>query len=364
MGRQPQRSRGQILDGPGVLPPRSEKPNAAKRPVQAGGRSTSGPQGALRRSSTENRSEAEPGVTRRREPGCQELSHHVDSFFILARYGRKMQTQPMLGHTRNHTLAQGGFTLVELSIVLVIIALVAGVVLTGQSLIADASIRSTISQISKYREAVTIFRLKYNGLPGDLNNTRALSLGLSPKVSLGRDSNRLITTGSSWTPSQCAEANLFWNDLSTIGLIEGRYTGTDTNYGIAGCGSPTPRDLMPVLKRNNNVYVVAYSDFAENQNYFAFYSGITAIAGYGEYTGIGAAFTPMQAYSIDSKMDDGTPLGGQVTARYNADSPTNPPSVPAAPANGVCVSNATGNPYNTLPDSGGNTVACVIRIPM
>ena len=267
----------------------------------------------------------------------------------------------MLGHTRNHNLAQGGFTLVEISIVLVIIALVAGVVLTGQSLIADATIRATINQISQYRTAVTVFRSKYNGFPGDLTNTRALNLGLSPRVA-GRNSDRLLLTGSNWSPSQCSEANLFWNDLSTLGLIEGRYTGTDTSYGT--CGNVSPRDLMPVLKSNTNVFVIAYSDLTENQNYFTFYSGITAIGVWGTYTGVGAAFTPMQAYSIDSKIDDGTPFGGQVTARYNGDSATNPLSTPAAPANGVCVSNATGNPYNTKSASGGDFVSCVIRIPM
>ena len=68
-----------------------------------------------------------------------------------------MQTQPMLGHTRNHTLAQGGFTLVELSIVLVIIALVVGGVFQGTELIRTAEIRSFLSQLDKYRIAVSNF---------------------------------------------------------------------------------------------------------------------------------------------------------------------------------------------------------------
>ena len=273
----------------------------------------------------------------------------------------------MLGNTRNHTLKNGGFTLVELSIVLVIIALVAGVVLTGQSLIADATIRSTITQVSKYRNAVTTFRIKYNGLPCDITNDRAIAFGFQAKTNASRNSDRLISTGANWTPDQCLETNLFWNDLSTSGLIEAGYTGIDNFYNTASCGTATPTSWMPTLQINSNVVVIPFSDTTENLNYFTFYGGVTAISSYGLYTGAGGAFTPMQAYSIDSKMDDGTPLGGQVTARYNTNynSLLAPPlSTPAAPANGVCVSNATDNPYNTKSASGGDFVSCVIRIPM
>ena len=71
----------------------------------------------------------------------------------------------------NHvTKKQGknkGFTLIELSIVLVIIGLIVGGVLVGQDLIKAAEIRATVSQVEGYNSAVNTFRLKYNGLPGD-----------------------------------------------------------------------------------------------------------------------------------------------------------------------------------------------------
>lgn len=55
-----------------------------------------------------------------------------------------------------------GFTLVELSIVLVIIGLVVDGVLVGQDLFCAAAVRATISQIEKYNTAantlfVTVF---------------------------------------------------------------------------------------------------------------------------------------------------------------------------------------------------------------
>ncbi len=49
-----------------------------------------------------------------------------------------------------------GFTLIELSIVLVIIGLIIGGVLVGKDLIKAAEIRATISQINKYNHAVLL----------------------------------------------------------------------------------------------------------------------------------------------------------------------------------------------------------------
>jgi prepilin-type N-terminal cleavage/methylation domain-containing protein len=51
-------------------------------------------------------------------------------------------------------IRQTGFTLIELSIVLVIIGLIVGVILVGPDLIEAATIRSQISQIDKYNTPV------------------------------------------------------------------------------------------------------------------------------------------------------------------------------------------------------------------
>jgi len=65
---------------------------------------------------------------------------------------------------------QLAFTLIELSIVLVIIGLVIGGVLVGQDLIGSAKNRAYVSQLVSYNSAVNTFKIKYNCLPGDCAN--------------------------------------------------------------------------------------------------------------------------------------------------------------------------------------------------
>src|ERR1700751_5263987 len=74
-----------------------------------------------------------------------------------------------------------GFTLIELSIVLVIIGLIVGGVLVGQDLIRAAEVRATISQIEKYKTAVNTFPGKYNATPGDMNASTATAFGFATR---------------------------------------------------------------------------------------------------------------------------------------------------------------------------------------
>ncbi len=68
---------------------------------------------------------------------------------------------------------KAGFSLLELSIVLVIIGLLASGVMVGQSLVRGAELRSVMNDHNKILSATNAFRLKYNALPGDMRNATA-----------------------------------------------------------------------------------------------------------------------------------------------------------------------------------------------
>src|ERR1019366_3549131 len=71
-------------------------------------------------------------------------------------------------------LMRQGFTLLELSIVLVIIGLLIGGIFVGQSLIHTAQLNSVISEFNRYQTSVQNFKMQYQALPGDMTNATAI----------------------------------------------------------------------------------------------------------------------------------------------------------------------------------------------
>ena len=66
----------------------------------------------------------------------------------------------------NNTLA---FSLIELSIVLIIIGLLVAGITGGASLIESAKIHTFYNSFNQYKQAVYAFYTKYDRLPGDFN---------------------------------------------------------------------------------------------------------------------------------------------------------------------------------------------------
>jgi prepilin-type N-terminal cleavage/methylation domain-containing protein len=213
-----------------------------------------------------------------------------------------------------------GFTLVELAIVLVIIGLIIGGVLVGKSMIDSAKVTATISQINRYNQALSTFRLKYDNLPGDIPDPTASHFGFLPRGQYAGegDGNSIIEGVSADAPSSNygyvqidGETATFWVDLSTANLIP------DTlNFGGPGGAYVTQADkaapyYLPTCKLVNGTYIYVLSMNGRN------FLGMSAIdtVGHGPPSGT-PGLTVTQAHSIDQKIDDGLPQSGNVTAIY------------------------------------------------
>jgi prepilin-type N-terminal cleavage/methylation domain-containing protein len=226
-----------------------------------------------------------------------------------------------------------GFTLIELSIVLVIIGLIIGGVLVGQDLINTATIRAQISQLEKYQAAVNTFRGKYGYLPGDIPDPDATQFGFATRgLYAGEgDGNGLIegiyqdaANSNAGTYEGSGETGMFWVDLSKAQMLDG-------GFNTAGPTTPTgvvPGNLigsyLPQAKLGRGNFIYVWSGGwpnncaggllpPDNINYF----GISA-AGHLWNSDLGGttAMTVSEAYNIDNKIDDGLPQSGSITALY------------------------------------------------
>ena len=233
-----------------------------------------------------------------------------------------------------------GFTLIELSIVLVIIGLVVGGVLVGRDLIRAAELQSVITDVNKITTAVNTFRGKYNALPGDMTNATAIwgsaggdsgdnytdscagSLPASGTLTCnGNGDGEINPLVGSLAGQYLYESFTFWQHLSLEGLVPGRFSGASGSGGpfIAMLGV----NVLPSRISNGGYtpYYLGTFDGTPAGNEFLNDYGTTLAFGSvlpGSVT-VGPVITPSDAFNIDRKIDDGQPAFGKVvTLRPNA----------------------------------------------
>lgn len=113
---------------------------------------------------------------------------------------------------------QGGFSLIEVAIVLVVIGTILGTVLQGRSMIASAEFKSFRQQLREYRGAFDSFRDRYDALPGDVAEAAARFGGPNPPAASG--GNGIIDNGPDCVGAT-QESCLAWQHLRFAGMLDG-----------------------------------------------------------------------------------------------------------------------------------------------
>jgi prepilin-type N-terminal cleavage/methylation domain-containing protein len=236
----------------------------------------------------------------------QEPLTFADSFFYRVKHDTKIIT------------SNKGFSLVELSIVLVILGLLVGGVLTGKSLIRAAELRSITTDHDRFVAAVQIFNEKYQAFPGDMTNATTFwgaaaacpGTHLQPSTdatTCNGDGNGRVFGGTATSN----ESYRFWQHLANAGLISGTYSGV-TGGGANDFTSVEANS--PTGKISNQLWFVWHwvNPMVSGGTWFDGEYGNRLSTGRMAADGEpgGGLLTGEELWGIDKKIDDGKPAKG------------------------------------------------------
>lgn len=215
-------------------------------------------------------------------------------------------------HKRQH-----GFTLIELSIVLVIIGLLAAGILIGRDLIRASELRADIAATEKLGLAVSTFKGKYGCLPGDCANATEFF----PQSANGNGNGRIVNTDlGSGNGTESAglehygqEPAFLMDHLARAQLIENApfdITLLDDAFSIG-------KGIYPLRSSAESGITLqcVYDDLSYSSvgcHYFMMGVARDVNTNIAALSTLKAPYDGKDARSIDLKIDDGKPLTGIV----------------------------------------------------
>ncbi len=237
---------------------------------------------------------------------------------------------------------QQGFTLIEMSIVLVIIGLIIGGIVKGQEVVAGARMKSQVAQVDAIKGAVFTFQDKYQFLPGDYKAHVALTTNSAID---GNEDGFISTTGTA-SPQPVAdtqdvsdassyEANGAWIHLAAANLLAGiQLQGTTPTMSSATAAWYGGR------VGNSFLWLSSFSSYGSVAPMVRLQGGTGAPS---------AILREQDAYALDLKFDDGVPATGAIVAN-------------SVTSNG-CTQNASSTNAGTYALNGSNAqnLSCAIN---
>ncbi|WP_082668322.1 prepilin-type N-terminal cleavage/methylation domain-containing protein [Tepidimonas taiwanensis] len=186
---------------------------------------------------------------------------------------------------------QGGFTLVEIAIVLVIIGLLLGGVLKGQELIENGRVKEATNTMNGVIAAYNGYYDRYKRLPGDDGPAGTLTArGAAWTGIAAGDADGSIEVTAAQTFTGAGEQDEFWRHLRAAGLV----TGSPADIGAAAL----PRNAWGGLIGITN-------DVTQGR------TAARLQICFGNVPGKAAA-------QLDTNLDDGRPDNGSIRATLGA----------------------------------------------
>jgi prepilin-type N-terminal cleavage/methylation domain-containing protein len=224
-----------------------------------------------------------------------------------------------------------GFTLIEVSIVLVILGLLLGGLLKGQELITNAKLKNLAMDFRNVSKIVYAYQDKYRALPGD-DAGAARHLGTGSTVVSGAPGTvgNGVLDGNWWDEAgllQTSETVAFWEHVRRAKLVQG-------SLSIAN-------DVD--LPSNADGGRIGIESGAPAKAYIAGMSG--------KFVVCSANILGKYAKHLDATMDDGNPFTGAVRATQGAPK--------SRPNNASCAVAGTPSNCSNIVDDGLPYTVCM-----
>jgi len=195
---------------------------------------------------------------------------------------------------------KSGFTLVEMSIVLVIIGLIVGGVIAGKSLIETAKLQNLIQEINDIRLALNTYELKYDALPGDHINAQAI-FGAAACPNGGGGTNPCNGDGSNTIEDGVGyEDTRQFQHMALASIFHRKLKTWTSNGGGALHISSFGQNAGGTIHYSPDLgqHVIRFAD--DSSTYGSYYSK--------------SVIPSKDAMRIDKKYDDGQANSGKITA--------------------------------------------------
>ncbi len=229
-----------------------------------------------------------------------------------------------------------GFTITELAIVIVVIALVASVLLIASSIIRQAKLQAVTNDLEGLKTAVAAFKLKYNYLPGDIPYAEEI-WGTDPTCTCpcvdpsptaasavkkvetcngnGDEIVGMASPDPFFVPYTIWEPLRALQHLANASFIKGTYSGIPRVDNLTEPRSVLPGENSPPSRLNNNTFMFDHGLYPTGDTeHFPRTTGnsIDIASPHPDYANIpiGGFVTTAEALAMDLKIDDGKPGTG------------------------------------------------------
>lgn len=191
------------------------------------------------------------------------------------------------------TKHNNGFTLIELAIVLMIIALLIGAILKGKQLIDSAQEKQLENDFSNIPLMIYTYQVKYKAIPGDDKIAASRFSGITASVQNG-DGDGLIS-GNWFDFDPITDSTIFWQHLRLANLMTGEINLSAPDY-LPDNALRKPIDIQS----------------GSNVSNISPIKGLQGHALQGTYVICSRGIPGALAISMDIRLDDGNPGTGKM----------------------------------------------------